>query len=198
MQAKKPYSSTGLRHIFAIVSSQNFQRHVGARTNQSAIRNQPTSLKFPIQSFYNPCPNWASYICLFACLLACLFFICFLLLLWLLFLFTLLFFYCSFVFCPFFLIRLFTVPYFFSNIIEIEHFALRAAILDVSKLHRGGGRPLSSFDTHPSQLPVTQSARSRRSYRKIGDCEQSIFWCDVWLFLHTTYLAHTEHWAVIH
>ena len=33
--------------------------------------------------------------------------------------------------------------------------------------------PLSSFDTHPKWQPVTHSARSRRSYGKIGDCEQS-------------------------
>ena len=34
-------------------------------------------------------------------------------------------------------------------------------------------RPLSGFDTHPRWLPVTHSARSRPSYGKIGDCEQS-------------------------
>ena len=34
-------------------------------------------------------------------------------------------------------------------------------------------RPLSSFDTHLRWKPVTQSARSRRSYGKIEDCEQS-------------------------
>jgi len=33
--------------------------------------------------------------------------------------------------------------------------------------------PLSSFDTHAKWQPVTQSARSRRSYGKIGDCEKS-------------------------
>ena len=33
--------------------------------------------------------------------------------------------------------------------------------------------PLSGFDTHARWQPVTQSARSRRSYGKIGDCEQS-------------------------
>ena len=33
--------------------------------------------------------------------------------------------------------------------------------------------PLSGFDTHARWQPVTQSARSQRSYRKIGDCEQS-------------------------
>ena len=33
--------------------------------------------------------------------------------------------------------------------------------------------PLSSFDTHARCQPVTQNARSRRSYGKIGDCEQS-------------------------
>ena len=34
-------------------------------------------------------------------------------------------------------------------------------------------RSLSSFDTHARWLPVMQSVRSRRSYGKIGDCEQS-------------------------
>ena len=34
-------------------------------------------------------------------------------------------------------------------------------------------RPLSSFDTHARWQPVTQSARSRRSYGEIEDCEQS-------------------------
>ena len=33
--------------------------------------------------------------------------------------------------------------------------------------------PLSSFDTHARWQPVTQSARARRSYGKIEDCEQS-------------------------
>ena len=36
-------------------------------------------------------------------------------------------------------------------------------------------RPLSRFDTHPRWSLVTQSARYRRSYGKIGDCEQSTF-----------------------
>ena len=35
------------------------------------------------------------------------------------------------------------------------------------------GWKLSSFDTHPRWLPVTQSAWSQWSYGKIGDCEQS-------------------------
>ena len=35
-------------------------------------------------------------------------------------------------------------------------------------------RPLSSFDTHARWQPVTQTARSRWSYGKIEDCEQSI------------------------
>ena len=35
-------------------------------------------------------------------------------------------------------------------------------------------RLLSSFDTHARWQPVTQSARSRRSYGKIEDCEQSM------------------------
>ena len=49
---------------------------------------------------------------------------------------------------------------------------VRAAIL-VSYALGFTPRPLSSFDTHPRWPPVTQSARSRRSYGKIGDCEQS-------------------------
>ena len=32
---------------------------------------------------------------------------------------------------------------------------------------------MSSFDTHARWQPVTQSARSRRSYGKMEDCEQS-------------------------
>ena len=43
-------------------------------------------------------------------------------------------------------------------------------------------RPLSSFDTHARWQPVTQSARSRRSYRKIEDCEQSSNLSDMWRF----------------
>ena len=42
------------------------------------------------------------------------------------------------------------------------------------QMYRGGPRPLSSFETHARWQPVTQSARSRRSYGKIEDCEQSI------------------------
>ena len=42
--------------------------------------------------------------------------------------------------------------------------------------------PLSSFDTHARWQPVTQSARSRRSYRKIEDCEQSSNLSDMWRF----------------
>ena len=34
-------------------------------------------------------------------------------------------------------------------------------------------RPFSRFGTHPRWLPVKKSSRSRRSYGKIGDCEQS-------------------------
>ena len=55
-----------------------------------------------------------------------------------------------------------------------------AGVGDYSSRWRGGGRwrenrprPLSSFDTHARWQPVTQSARSRRSYGKIEDCEQS-------------------------
>ena len=54
---------------------------------------------------------------------------------------------------------------FFRKIVEIERFALRTAILNECQNY--------VFDTHPRWLPVTQSTRSRRSYRKVGDCEQS-------------------------
>ena len=40
--------------------------------------------------------------------------------------------------------------------------------------------PLSSFDTHASWQPVTQSAWCRRYYGKIVDCEQSNVKLDVW------------------
>ena len=42
-------------------------------------------------------------------------------------------------------------------------------------------RPLSSFDTHARWQPVTQSARSRRSYGKIEDCELSTLQSADWL-----------------
>ena len=38
MQAKKPYSSTGLRHIFAIVSSQ-------ISTSNAILEHEPTNLR---------------------------------------------------------------------------------------------------------------------------------------------------------
>ena len=34
---------------------------------------------------------------------------------------------------------------------------------------------VSSFNTHPRWLPVTQNTRSRRSYGIIEDCEESMF-----------------------
>ena len=56
---------------------------------------------------------------------------------------------------------------FFRKIVEIEHFALRAAILDECQNYVGGGGvvweearkivPEYSFDAHPRWLPVTQS-----------------------------------------
>ena len=54
----------------------------------------------------------------------------------------------------------------------------RAGVGDDSSWGGGEGRenrprPLSSFDTHARWQPVTQSARSRWSYGKIEDCEQS-------------------------
>ena len=50
---------------------------------------------------------------------------------------------------------------------------------DIGDYSSGGGgkkrpHPLSSFDTLARWKPVTQSARSRWSYGKIEDCEQSI------------------------
>ena len=55
-------------------------------------------------------------------------------------------------------------------------------------------RPLSSFNTYASWQPVTESARSRWSYGKIEDCEQSrnrsknTFRCDL-NFEEITYLS---------
>ena len=67
---------------------------------------------------------------------------------------------------------LLTVPYFFV----IERLLVQAAIL-VLYVPRGRASrfiaPLSRFDTHSRWLPLTQSARSWRSYGKIRDCEQS-------------------------
>ena len=53
-------------------------------------------------------------------------------------------------------------------------------------------RPLSSFDTHARWQPVTQSARSRRSYGKIEDCEQSTNMATVSLFWDTNMAAVTS------
>ena len=62
----------------------------------------------------------------------------------------------------------------------------RGGVSEIIALVGGGGRekyfsrflpnrprPLSSFDTHLRWQPVTRSARSRRSYGKIEDREQS-------------------------
>ena len=79
---------------------------------------------------------------------------------------------------------------FFRKIVEIEHFALRAVIdgfrctessLGISvKSTYEAGDDLEGGDTIPAAVhlkpkwqPITQSARSRRSYRKIGHCERS-------------------------
>ena len=45
-------------------------------------------------------------------------------------------------------------------------------------------RPLSSFDTHARWQPMTQSVRSRQSYRKIEDFEQSRRWVTAWDHLY--------------
>ena len=77
------------------------------------------------------------------------------------------------------------------QIVRIERLPVRVAIL-VLYVPRGRAsgfrgareegtssqtvpRRLSRFDTHPRWSLVTQSARYRRSYGKIGDCEQSTF-----------------------
>ena len=98
--------------------------------------------------------------------------------------------------------RLFTVPYFFVRSFRYTtsyrhgylgfQMYLGGGRGDYSSRRRGRGeknrgslyfcrflpnrpRPLSSFDTHARWQPVTQSARSRWSYGKIEDCNQSIF-----------------------
>ena len=90
--------------------------------------------------------------------------------------------------------RLFTVPYFFVRSFRYTA-SYRHGYLDFQMYRAlgivawGGGeknrkkyfsrflpnrpRPLSSFDTHARWQPVTQSARSRRSYGKTEDCQQS-------------------------
>ena len=45
---------------------------------------------------------------------------------------------------------------------------------DIARLIVNGGRLDLVFDAHARWQPVTQSARSRRSWGKVGDCEQSI------------------------
>ena len=92
--------------------------------------------------------------------------------------------------------RLFTVPCVARLTVNDGHldFQMRQRFSNASKasgiiaLVGGGGRekyfsrflpnrprPLSSFDNHARWQPVTQSARSRRSYEKIEDCKQSSF-----------------------
>ena len=82
--------------------------------------------------------------------------------------------------------RLFTVPYFCvrSSRYSASCLPLMAAIL-IFKCTEGAGvgnysflpnrprPPPSSFHTHTRRQPVTQSPRSRRSYGKIEDCEES-------------------------
>ena len=99
--------------------------------------------------------------------------------------------------------RLFTVPYFFVRSFRFtasyRHGYLDfkctkgAGVGEYSSGGRGWGRekyfsrflpnrsrPLSSFDTHATWQPVTQSARSRWSYGKIEDCEQSKLYQNSW------------------
>ena len=48
-------------------------------------------------------------------------------------------------------------------------------------------RPLSSFDNRARWQPVTKSSRSRRSYGKIEDCEQSTIEVDAkWMLKLST------------
>ena len=80
--------------------------------------------------------------------------------------------------------RLFTVPYFFVRSFTYTT-SYRHGYLDFQR-YRGGGRRglyLRSFDTHARWHPVTQSARSRRSYGKMEDCEQSRVGVDLVSFL---------------
>ena len=50
-----------------------------------------------------------------------------------------------------------------------------AGVGDYSSSSQTAPCPLSSFDTHARWQPEKQSVRSRRSYGKIEDCEQSSF-----------------------
>ena len=72
---------------------------------------------------------------------------------------------------------MFTVPYFFVRSFRYNasyrHGYLEGA--GVGDYSSNSPRPLSSFDTHARWQPVTQGARSRRSYGKIEDCQQSNF-----------------------
>ena len=52
---------------------------------------------------------------------------------------------------------------------------------DIARLTVNGGH-LDFHDTHPRWQPTTHSARSRRSYGEIGDCEQSTRYNIVFLF----------------
>ena len=79
------------------------------------------------------------------------------------------------------LIRLFTVPYFFVRSFRYTA-SYRHGYLDFQMCEGAGiflassqtaPCPLSSFDTHARWQPVTQRARTRCSYGKIEDCEQS-------------------------
>ena len=65
--------------------------------------------------------------------------------------------------------RLLTVPIFPWDRRDIASLTINGGHLDFQNVPRGRASG-SSLDTHAS---VTQSALSRRSYEKIGDCEQS-------------------------
>ena len=75
--------------------------------------------------------------------------------------------------------RLFTVPYFFARSFRYTAPYHHTAILFIKCTEGAGVRNYSSgafslfLPNHARWQPVTQSARSRRSYGKIEDCEQS-------------------------
>ena len=67
-------------------------------------------------------------------------------------------------------------PLFFRKIVEIERFALRAAILHECQNYLGGGgdaRPRGTFENQDGRHQRVRCAISRRPHEKIEDCEQS-------------------------
>ena len=95
--------------------------------------------------------------------------------------------------------RLFTVPYFSVGDIarDIARLTIYGGHLDF-QMYRGG--------THARWQPVRQSARTRRSYGKIGDCWQSRADLKGKTFSHSMYLAckrceqgyNSHQWGPVH